>query len=109
MNTIKIVFFMKFLIIFIKMSVLTFLSGIGRNNVYKIGNNIMDNIKNDLLRIDRHKSINNKKSRKMCEKIQNNIHNKVTDLHWKSINYLINNEKIRCILIGNWSKIIKFF
>lgn len=81
----------------------TFLTGISNNNTYKIGTNIIDNIKDKLLLIDKYKSINNKKSRKRALNIYTKIYNKITDLHWKSINYLITKENIGCILIGNWS------
>lgn len=32
--------------------------------------------------------------------------NQIIDLHWKSINYLINVENIGCIIIENWSILI---
>jgi putative transposase len=53
--------------------------------------------------MDKYKSINNKKSRKKIKDIYNKVYNKITDLHWKSINYLIKTEHIGCILIGNMS------
>lgn len=81
----------------------TFLTGISNNNSYKIGTNIIDTIKDKLLLIDKYKSINNKKTRKKAKNIYSKIYNKITDLHWKSINYLITKENIGCILIGNWS------
>ena len=43
----------------------TFLTGITNNNSYKIGTNIIDNIKDKLLLINKYESINNKKS---CKK-----------------------------------------
>jgi len=81
----------------------TFLTGISTNKIYKIGDNLVDTYKHNLKRIDKLAKINNKKSRKNIESIKRNSFNKITDLHWKSINYLLNTEKKKDILIGNWS------
>lgn len=81
----------------------TFLTGISNKNIYKIGDNLTTTIKNNLTKIDKLASINNKKSRKQIESIKMKNYNKITDLHWKSINYLLKIEEINSILIGNWS------
>lgn len=81
----------------------TFLTGISSNKIYKIGDNLMTTVKNNLSRIDSLMKINNKKSRKRIESIKRKSYNKITDLHWKTINYLIVKKKLKDILIGNWS------
>jgi hypothetical protein len=81
----------------------TFLTGLTSKNVCKIGTNIKKYMTTNLNKIDRFSKINNKLSRKIINRLRLKSYNKVTDLHWKSINYLI--YKLRCknILIGNWS------
>lgn len=81
----------------------TFLTGISSNKIYKIGDNLTETVKNNLTKIDKLTKINNKKSRKRIVSIKSKNYNKITDLHWKTINYLIVNEKLKDILIGNWS------
>ena len=77
----------------------TFLTGITSNKIYKIGTNIMKTLKIDLTNIDKLVIINNKLARKKRIAIKN----KITDLHWKSINYLLSEVKVKNISIGNWS------
>ena len=82
----------------------TFMTGISENNILKIGNNSQNTIKKYLSKIDRIKlNINISKNRKLKieRKYNRKITNKVDDLHWKSIHYLIKNYKT--ILIGNMS------
>jgi len=80
-----------------------FLLGVTQNKIYKLGSNLTDNIQPKLERIDHLNSINNKKSKRLVNIIYKKIKNQITDLHWKSINYLITNINIGCIVIGNWS------
>ena len=94
-------------IISIDPGIKTFLTGVSNNNTYKIGTNIINTIKDKLLLVDKYKSINNKKSRKRAKIVYSKIYNKITDLHWKSLNYLIKSENIGNILIGNWSITLK--
>jgi hypothetical protein len=83
-----------------------FLTGVTQNRVYKIGSNLTDNIQDKLKRIDYLNSINNKKTRRIVNIIYRKIKNQITDLHWKSINYLTTDINIGCIIIGNWSTLI---
>lgn len=80
-----------------------FLTGITQSNIYKIGTNLTDTIENKLNRIDHLNKINNKKSKRLVYIIYKKIKNQITDLHWKSINYLLTDINIGCIIVGNWS------
>jgi transposase len=81
----------------------TFLTGISTNKVHKIGTNIIDIVKKELTDMDKLAKINNKIARKKILKKKISIKNKITDLHWKSINYLLSDCKVKNISIGNWS------
>lgn len=81
----------------------TFLTCVSDNRVYKIGNNVIDTIKPQLEKIDKLNEVNNKKTRKRVRTIYTKIKNQITDLHWKSINYLVNRKNAGGIIIGNWS------
>ena len=82
----------------------TFMCGLSKRSVIKIGNTISDKIKKRLKRMDKinkNEKIPNrikKKNEKLCNK---KIKNMVNELHWKSINYLIKN--YGNILIGDMS------
>lgn len=81
----------------------TFVTGLSNNHTIKLGNNLSTTIKSKLKKID---EINNKhipnKIKKRYETLNNKkIHDLVTDLHWKTINFLTNNYKT--IFIGKWS------
>lgn len=81
----------------------TFLTGITENEVIKFGDEFGKKIKKRLLRIDKIKTlpVSNKRKKKV-QKTQNlKIKNMVTELHCKTINYLVN--KYQTILIGNLS------
>lgn len=75
----------------------TFLTGISTDKVHNIGTNLINTIKTNL------NKINNKKTRKSINKIKENNYNLITDLHWKSINYLIKTIRVKYIFLGNWS------
>lgn len=81
----------------------TFLTGLSGTDIYKIGNNLKDSLESKLKRIDHLDKINNKKSKKLKNKIYTKIKNQITDLHWKSINYILNTENFGHVIIGNWS------
>lgn len=87
----------------------TFLTGISSNKIYKISDNLTETIKNNLIKIDELTKVNNKKSRKRIATLKRKNYNKITDLHWKTINYLIVKEELKDIFIGNWSTLINFF
>lgn len=81
----------------------TFLTGISSDSIYNIGTNLMKTVETNLNKIDNLNKINNKKTRKIVSKIKNSNYNLITDLHWKSINYLIKTAKVKHIFLGNWS------
>lgn len=81
----------------------TFLTGITNDSVYNIGTNIIKVVKKELTEIDKFSKINNKISRKIINRKKNKIYNKMTDLHWKTIDYILNKKKINNVFIGNWS------
>jgi len=82
----------------------TFLTGISNKNAIEIGTNLKEVIKSDFRKLDK---INNnpkipKKIKKKYEKrINKRTKNRITDLHWKSINYLTNNYD--SVIIGKLS------
>ena len=80
----------------------TFLTCLGENQIDDIGTTIQNNLSYQLKRQDRIKRNYSKNTGKKFEKIINEkIRNKITDLHWKTINYLT--KKYNTILIGKWS------
>lgn len=81
----------------------TFLTGISDNHIIKIGNNMSYKIGIYLLKNDNLKGdIKNGKIKKRYEKINNKkIKNLITDLQWKTINFLTSHYKT--IYIGKWS------
>ena len=81
----------------------TFLTGITSENIYNIGTNLIKTVETNLSKIDNLNKINNKKTRKRVAKIKISNYNLITDLHWKSINYLIKTAKVKHIFLGNWS------
>jgi len=81
----------------------TFLTCLTSKNICKIGINIKKYMTDNLNNIDKLSKINNKLSRKIINRLKLKSYNKVTDLHWKSISYLIKKLKCKNILIGNWS------
>ena len=74
----------------------TFLTGMSNNKHYEICTTGYITLKKYLNKIDNVKGGNNK------EKWKYKLRNKVTDLHWKSINFLMKQNK-NTIVIGNWS------
>lgn len=81
----------------------TFMTGISENEIIKIGDNCQCRIKQLLKKKDRLNSykVKNKKIRKKIRNVHYKLKNLITDMHWKSINYLTNNYKT--ILIGDLS------
>ena len=79
----------------------TFLTGLSNNKVVEIGKKMSHFVKKKIKKID--SIVNNvSKHKKYIEKHKRKIKNKITDMHWKSINYLTNGNYSN-ILIGNWS------
>lgn len=74
----------------------TFLTGVSDNKHIEICTNGYGTLKKLLNKIDKVKKNKNK------IKLRLKLKNKVTDLHWKSINFLMNQNK-NTIVIGNWS------
>lgn len=81
----------------------TFLTCLTNNRTYKIGTNLQKHITKDLNELDKFASFNNKLGRKRMIKIRSRIHNKITDLHWKTINYILNKKQLKNVFIGDWS------
>lgn len=81
-----------------------FLTGVSDNHLVEIGSNVSQKIKTNLTRLDRINRDNKlpKKVKKRYEKVINKkIHNLVTDMQWKCINFLTGHYKN--IFIGKWS------
>lgn len=74
----------------------TFLTGLSNNKHYEICTNSYKIISKYLKKVDKVKKEKNK------EKWKHKLRNKITDLHWKSINFLMKQKK-NTIIIGNWS------
>jgi len=82
----------------------TFMNGLTKNSVIKIGNNCNNKIKEKLKRLDKiknNKNVPNKIKRKNEILINRKITNMVDELQWKSIKYLTDN--YGNILIGDMS------
>lgn len=82
----------------------TFMTGLSDNEHIEIGTNVHKTIKKQIIRLNKIKNNNNisKKIKKKNERLINKkIKNKINDLHWKTINYLINNYKT--IFLGDMS------
>ena len=82
----------------------TFMTGLTEKEGLNIGTNVISTIKDKLEvlnKINNNKNIP-KKIKKKNEKIINRkIHNKVDELHWKTINFIVNN--FNNVLIGDMS------
>lgn len=71
----------------------TFMTGLSDNEHIQIGNNVHKTIKQQIKRLNKIKNnekIPNKIKKKNEIMINKKISNKIDDLHWKTINYLIN-------------------
>lgn len=82
----------------------SYLTGISNKNVIEIGTNLFSVLKKDLRKLDKiqnNKKIPQKIKKKYEKRINRRIQNKVSDLHWKSIDYLTSNYDN--IIIGNLS------
>ena len=81
----------------------TFMTGLSENEVIKIGNNCQSKIKKLLKKTDRLEAykVQNKKNRKQLCNTRFKLKNLISDMHWKSINFLTKNYKT--ILIGDLS------
>jgi IS605 OrfB family transposase len=90
-------------IISIDPGVRNFMTGISENEVVVIRNDVQDKIKKILLEIDDLNNKNNKVKHRKIKIIRKHtrLKNLVTELHWKTINYLTN--RYETILIGNLS------
>lgn len=80
----------------------TFMSGISENEIILIGDDASLKIKDYHRRIDKaHKIENKNKQNKKITLYRRKIINLIDDLHWKTINYLV--QKYDTIFIGNMS------
>ncbi len=82
----------------------TFMTGVNEDNLIKIGNNVNRIIEKSIIKENYFKTnddIPNKIKNKNLLRIRRKIKDKVDDLHWKTIQYLITNYKM--ILLGDMS------
>lgn len=90
----------------------TFMTGLSKKEVIKIGTNVADKIKSYVVKIDKAKELNdrtiygnralsNRKYKKIQERCNRKISNLVDELHWKTINFLIT--RYKTIVIGDMS------
>ena len=82
----------------------TFMTGLSETGIVKIGGNVNKIIKKSIIRLNKikyNKLIPNKIKKKNEILINRKISNRVNDLHWKTINYLVNNYDT--ILLGDMS------
>ena len=82
----------------------TFMTGLSDNESLKIGTNVHNKIKNYVTRLNNIKNNKNiplKIKNKNEKLINTKISNKINDLHWKTINYLVNNYET--IFLGDMS------
>jgi IS605 OrfB family transposase len=82
----------------------TFMTGLSEKEVIKLGTNVSDKIKSKLRQtntIEKNDNIPNKIKKKYEKRNNKKITNLVTEMHWKTIKYLIDNYS--SILIGNMS------
>jgi len=82
----------------------TFMTGLSDNENLNIGTNVHDKIKKYITRLNKIKNNENirlKIKNKNEKLINKKISNKVNDLHWKTINYLISNYET--IFLGDMS------
>ena len=80
------------------------MTGISENGSVKIGNNVNNIISQKIRRLNNIKNninIPNKIKKKNEKIINRKINNKIDDLHWKSINYLV--KKYNTIFLGDMS------
>ncbi len=77
----------------------TFLNCLTNNNMIEISNNGQKHIKTKLLEIDKiNNSTNLKNKKRAVTKRSVKIQNMVSDLHWKSINYLMKKNQTNIII-----------
>lgn len=82
----------------------TFMTGISESGTLQLANNLGDIIEPYLKRKDKilgNENVPNNIKKKNELMINRKIKNKINDLHWKSINYLVNNYET--VLVGNMS------
>lgn len=81
----------------------TFLTGISKNKIIQIGNNVSERIKKNLKKIDYYSNnskISKRKRNRYLEINYKKIRTSIEDMHWKAIKELM---KYKHIYIGNWS------
>ena len=81
----------------------TFMTGISNNEVLEIGTNINNKITSLIIRKNKilKRKIKECIKRKIEKRLNNKIKNLVSDMHWKTIDFLTNNYKT--ILVGDMS------
>ena len=82
-----------------------FLTCLTNNSLIEVGHNVDSMMRSKFKKIkymDKSFYNNKKAEKKLTFKTHKKIYNKIDDLHWKTINYLIKQQP-KNIIIGNWS------
>lgn len=88
----------------IDVGIITFITGLSNDHLLEIGKKISIKIRKTLIYLDKIENdqhLNDKTKQKIIIRTKDKLKNRITDYHWKIINYLTSN--YRQIIIGNFS------